>query len=136
MFNKKRKNNIKNPFGDRNYKMKECYDAEVLVVANLERISGMDSDSDDLVVETTKQKYIFEIINDGEQLKYREIFTGFITSDVGESFDLPYVVNQAPITDFFPDAMGCKFPKLSLIWAINDINFPKKQEEVFKLEKK
>lgn len=46
------------------------------------------------------------------------------------------LLNQKPITDFIPDANGCKFPKLSLIWAINDINFPKKQEEVAKLEKK
>lgn len=131
MFNK----NGKNPFGDKNYKMKESYDADDLVVANLERILGMDNDSDDLVVETTKQKYIFEVIKDSEKPKYREIFTGFIASDTEESIDLPYVVNQAPITDYIPDTNGCEFPKLSLIWAINDINFPKKKEEVAKLEK-
>lgn len=94
MFNKNGKNSVKNPFGNKNYMMKESYDAEVLVVANLERISGMENDSDDLVVETTKQKYIFEVIGDSENPKYREIFTGFIASSEEESLNLPYVVKS------------------------------------------
>jgi len=40
--------------------------------------------------ETTEQKYIFEPVVDGDNIKYREIFTGFIANVGLEYFMLPY----------------------------------------------
>ena len=118
MFGKK--NNV---FGDKNYQMKEEYSANDLFVANLRRISGAVYDYGP-VVETTEQRYIFEIIK-GETPRYREVFTGFIAEVYTKYFNLPYVVDVVPFTDFFPETMGTMIPKLSLIWIQNDINFTK-----------
>ena len=117
--------NILNPFGDRRYKMKKSYSADKLIVANFQRMSSCRTDFGPMV-ETTELKYIFEpIIDSKDNIKYREIFTGFIADVEEHSFDLPYVVNPTSFTDYFPETIGAEIPKLSLIWAQNDINYKK-----------
>lgn len=120
-----------------NYVMKEKYHADKLVVANLQRISSLDTPFGPMI-ETTEQKYIFEIIECDKNIKYREIFTGFITECVDDTtkngidfkyFDLPYVYKPIRFTDYVPETIGMKLPKLSLIWAQNDINYAKNQEK-------
>lgn len=125
-----------NPFGDKGYKMKKSYKAHELVVANFSRISGALTEFGPMI-ETTEQKYIFELITDNKQkIKYREIFTGFIAETESNTFDLPYVVNPTSFTDYFPQTIGREIPKLSLIWALNDINNPKDKVIIKKLNSK
>lgn len=124
-----------NTFGTDNYKMKDYYDADNLVVANLQRLSSTVTEFGPMI-ETTEEKYIFEVIAIEEEIKYREVFTGFIANDYKEYFDLPYVVSPVPYTDFFPDQKRKKIPKLCLIWDINDINFLSKNIKSKKLKNK
>ncbi len=126
----KNKRNTNNPFGDKGYTMKDYYKPENLVVANFRRISDINiENSFTPIVETTNQKYIFEIIFDKNEKKYREIFTGFIADDKDEGiFNLPYIVDPIPFIDYFPETINSKIPKLSLIWTLNDINYSNKKK--------
>lgn len=127
MFDKNKKE--KNKFGYTGYCMKEKYNADELVVGNLQRISNRNTEFFP-VIETTKQKYIFEPITENGIISYREIFTGFIVkSDDEEIFNLPYIVNISNFTEFIPESKGFEIPKLSLIWALNDINYPIKKSK-------
>ena len=131
MFGKNNKN-VNNPFGDKGYTMKDYYKPENLIIANFQRISNIDN-SFTPILETTNQKYIFEIIFEKNEKKYREIFTGFITNDKDEGiFNLPYIVDSIPFINYFPETINTKIPKLSLIWILNDINFPTKKKELKK----
>lgn len=127
-------------FGDKNYQMKDRYAAKDLYVGVFERIPYM-TEPGGANIETTTQKYIFEIIQDGEETKYREVFTGFIAKladqngVVTEYFNIPYVKDPQPITDYLPVTEGLELPKLSLIWALNDINTVKIQEKPMTLKK-
>lgn len=118
----------KKVFGDEDYKMKEKYSTNNLVVANLQRISRTVTNFGPRI-EKTEQKYIFEMIVE-QKIKYREIFTGFIANDEEEGFNLPFVINPEPFTDYFPETIGREIPKLSLIWILNDINFPKNKKKL------
>jgi len=127
----------KNEFGDKNYKMKEYYEADNLIVAKLQIISG-DYIEDGPMIETTEQKYIFEIIREKQKIRYREIFTGFITDNIDDTkenninfhyFNLPYVYKPEKFTDYFPQTKGELIPKLSFLWILNDLNYSKKNEE-------
>lgn len=127
-----------NEFGDHLYQMKDKYDANNLVIANLARISNYVSDEELNVgpmYEETEQKYIFESFIDNDKIKYREIFTGFVANDEEEYFMLPYVVNPKPLVDYFPDTLGTKIPKLSFIWMLNDINFMVEKNKSRELKK-
>lgn len=115
-----------NPYGDKGYKMKNNYEADKLIVANFERISSKATIHGPML-ETTDQKYIFEVVKTKDKIRYREIFTGFIANDEEHTFDIPYVVNPHPFTDYFKETKGTKVPKLSLLWALNDINQTKEQ---------
>lgn len=108
------------------YQMKKVYNANELVIANLTRISDTVSDYGPLV-KTTKQKYIFEIIEDVIP-KYREVFTGIIFDTKYQYFNLPYVTNLMPFTELFPEKADMVFPKASLIWLQNDVNYPQQNE--------
>ena len=116
-----------NPFGDKGYKMKDSYLAKDLVVGNLELLSSEAHDFGPMV-QTTNQKYIFEVIPDKE--KYREIFTGFVAGIKEEYFDLPYATNIKPFTSFFDDMSdNDELPKLSLLLYLNDVNSKKMKKE-------
>ena len=134
MFGKKQKNE----FGDKNYKMKDAYEADKLIVGNFQRISGGYMGGDGPIVETTEQKYIFESIQEGKKTRYREIFTGFVTDNIDDTskdginckyFDLPYLYEPEKFTDYFPQTKGLSLPKLSLIWIQNDINYRKEKSK-------
>ena len=84
MFGRKRKkdNNVVD-FKTKNYEMSESYESANLVVANLQYISSRYTDYGPMV-ETTKQKYIFEVITQEEETRYREVFSGFVAKDKEE----------------------------------------------------
>ena len=123
MFERKNNN-----FGSKNYKMKENYAANDLIVANFQRISSDFAESFTPIVETTEQKYLFGKIVENNKTKYREIFTGFIANDEREYLDLPYVVNPKSYVDICPENKGSIIPKLCLIWILNEINHSKKKK--------
>jgi hypothetical protein len=133
MFLKKKQNkkNTKLNFESNNYQMRDNYDTDKLVVANLEYISS-DITPYGPMVKTTDQKYIFEMLNENDKIRYREIFTGFI-ADSSESgyFDLPYVVNIIPLKEQAPSVVE-SIPRYSLLLLLNEINTTKKVTKVKK----
>lgn len=133
MLSKKEKERIAGAFDANEYQMKEKYQADYLMIANLERVS-MDSSTFEPVTKTTNQKYFFEFTEEGN---YREIFTGFITNDQEEYFNLPYAVNIVPFTKIFPDMLGKEIPRFSFLWLQNEINknLEEKQEPYQKKKK-
>lgn len=112
-----------NKFGDKNYFMKDSYQADNLVVAELRRLAN-DFDFEELSVAviTTEQKYLFEIVWEDGKMKYREVFTGFIAEDKAKYFGLPYVGNPRPLVEVLPELEHSDLSKLNLIMVSNDIN--------------
>lgn len=127
MFGKKKQNKKKESlnFKSDNYKMNDNYVTNNLVVANLEYISSEPTPYGPMVKQT-KQKYIFELLNENGKIRYREIFTGFI-ADVEEShyFDLPYVVNIVSLKEEVPDVAD-NIPKYGLLLVLNEANTKKR----------
>ena len=100
MFGKKNKKDELN-FETENYIMPEYFDKNKLVVANLEQVTNQNVLP---YVLTTSQKYIFEVINEKEKVRYKEVFTGFITDneDSQHYFNYPYPVNITPLREVLP----------------------------------
>lgn len=122
-----RKNpNKKNPYGDKNYTMKNSYNADDLVVAEF---VIMDEECQDLATIKLKQKYLCEKIDIEGIPKFREVFTGFITDtsefELDDEDNLPRITTYVPLTDVIPEVKGLSIPKLSLILLMNDINHQK-----------
>lgn len=112
-----------NQFGDKDYTMKESYQADELVVAELKRISNdFDFEELSIAVNTTEQKYLFEIVWEDGKMKYREVFTGFITNDKSKFINLPYVGNPRPLVEVLPELEHRNLSKLNLILVSNNIN--------------
>ena len=111
-------------FKSKNYNMSDNYRSSDLVIANLEYVSSAYTPNGPMV-ERTSQKYIFEIINEIGNIRYREIFTGFIADTEAHYFDLPYVVNAKPLNEVVPTVAN-NIPKYGLLLLINEINVPKK----------
>ena len=133
MFGKKKekqKNDSLN-FKSENYQMKDNYNADNLVVANLEYISSEATPYGPMVKKTT-QKYIFEILNENGKTRYREIFTGFI-ADCEEShyFDLPYAVNIITLKEEVPSVAN-NIPKYGLLLVLNEVNTKNKTKKLKK----
>ena len=125
MFGKRRKKEEDSlKFKSENYKMKDNYNKDDLVVANLEYVMSAYTDFGPMV-KTTKQRYIFEKIEEDGKVRYREVFTGFIADTESAYFDLPYVVNIKPI-DKVLDKVTETLPKYSLLLAIDEINTTQK----------
>lgn len=119
-----------------NYKMKDEYFANNLVVANLGYISSTDYGVGTPLCFTTKQKYIFNIIEEDGQKKYQEIFTGYIT-DNGEEihfFNVPYVENIEPYISYFKNEQDKNIPKHALLLKLDEINFNTQNLEVSNLK--
>lgn len=127
MFGKKKQNKKKESlnFKSDNYKMNDNYVTNNLVVANLEYISSEPTPYGPMVKQT-KQKYIFELLNENGKIRYREIFTGFV-ADAEEShyFDLPYVVNVVSFKEEVPDVAD-NIPKYGLLLVLNEVNIKKR----------
>lgn len=113
-------------FGSKNYKTKEKYNANELIIANFRKVSNT-IDSFTPMTETTEQKYIFEKLCENGKIKYREVFTGFIANDKSGYFNIPYVVNSISYVELYPEYKDFEIPKLGLIWIQNDINHSKKK---------
>ncbi len=126
MFKRKKKDEMKDSFSfkSENYNMRDNYKTSDLVVANLECVSSAYTLNGPMV-ERTSQKYIFEIIKEKENVRYREIFTGFIADAEVFYFDLPYVVNIKPLNEEVTIVTN-SIPKYSLLLLLNEINFSKK----------
>ena len=117
MFGKGRKNDSLN-FKSQNYQMKDNYNIDNLVIANLEYISN-EITSYGLMIKKTNQKYIFEILNEN---RYREIFTGFIaTSERSHYFNLPYVVDIMALKEQVSSVTN-SISKYGLLLVLDDIN--------------
>lgn len=121
MFGKKKQNDKKESL---NFKS-DNYVTNNLVVANLEYISSEPTPYGPMVKQT-KQKYIFELLNENGKIRYREIFTGFV-ADAEEShyFDLPYVVNVVSLKEEVPDVAD-NIPKYGLLLVLNEVNTKKR----------
>lgn len=118
------------------YQMKKSYNADTLVVANLQRLL-MDKETFESKSEITEQKYLFELINDNGKSRYREIFTGFIidTIDINSQDEMkfinyPYIYEPQKFTDFFPNTKNKELSKIDLIWIQNDINILKNGKDM------
>ena len=123
MFRSKKKKSLV----DNNYKMKEAYNTDSLLVANLEWISN-EATTYGPMVKTTKQKYIFEEVVEEDKIRYRELFTGFVLDLENNVFNLPYPVNVRKLKDFIPD-ISDEVPKYSLLLILNDVNSIKIEEK-------
>lgn len=123
MFGKKKQNKEeeKLDFQTKNYQMNDTYKTENLVVGNLQYISSKYTGGSGPKVETTKQKYIFEKIEVDDNIRYREVFTGFIADTDSNYFDLPYVINIKPLKDVIKTVAEI-IPKYGLLLAIDEIN--------------
>ena len=125
MFKRKRKRNLEElKFSTKNYSMKETYPSSDLVVASLEYVSSEVTPYGPMV-HTTKQKYMFEPIEEGETVRYREVFTGFIADTESSYFDLPHVVNIKPLREAVPN-VAKNLPRYGLLLVLNEINTPQK----------
>lgn len=122
MFKRKRKTDPTaiNP----KYNMEESYLTSDIVVANLQYVSSAYT-PDGPMIETTKQKYFFRLVEDGEDPKYQELFTGYITNTESQYFDVPYVTNVKPLQEEVPN-VSKKLHRYGLLLLLNEINTPKK----------
>ena len=87
------------------------------------------------MVETTKQKYIFEKVEENERERYREVFTGFVANTSEEYFDLPYVVNIKSLREATP-TVAETIPKYGLLLLIDELNKQKVKVKVVKKQGK
>ena len=124
MFKRKRKRNLEELKLSKSYKMEESYLTADIVVGNLEYVSSAYTPHGPMV-ETTKQKYFFRLVEDGEDPKYQELFTGYVTNTESQYFDVPYVVNVKPLTEEIPN-VSKKLHRYGLLLLLNEINTPKK----------
>lgn len=121
MFGKKNEDDELLNFDSKNYKIKDRYNSNNLVIANLEYISNEVTSLGPMVNKTT-QKYIFEVINKNGKNRYREIFTGFIASDEESCyFNLPYVVDIVSLKEQVPSVTEI-IPKYGLLLLLNEVN--------------
>lgn len=135
MFGKRRKRDHSTlNFKTENYGMSDNYNTENLVVANLQYVSSKYTDFGPMV-ETTKQRYIFEKIEEEDGVRYREVFTGFVANTSEEYFDLPYVVNIKPLQEVVP-SVAKTIPKYGLLLLVNEVNKQKVKVKVTKKQGK
>lgn len=126
MFGKKKQNQKDDSlnFESDNYKMNDSYNADNLIIANLEYKSSEATQYGPMVNQTS-QKYIFEMVNEKGKIRYREIFTGFIAdADKSHYFDLPYVVNVVSLKEQVPSTADV-LPKYDLLLVLNEVNTEK-----------
>ena len=130
MFGKKKQNKREETldFKNNDYKMKDIFDSDNLVVANLEYISSEATPNGPMVKRTT-QKYLFELIYENDKIRYREIFTGFIADTENHYFDLPYVVNIVSLKEQEP-TVAKQVHKYGLLLVLNEINTKKEEKEL------
>lgn len=132
MFGKKKQTKREEAlnFKSNNYKIKDTFDTDNLVVANLEYISNEETPYSPMVKRTT-QKYLFELIYENDKIRYREIFTGFIVDTENYYFNLPYVVNIVPLKELEP-TIANQINKYALLLVLNEINTKKEEKKLIR----
>ena len=126
MFKRKNKCNDKSSCQSENYRMKDNYDVENLVSANLKYVSSSVTPYGPMD-ETTDIKYIFEVIKENDKIRYREVCTGFVADTENYYFDLPYAINIKPLVeDVTTDKHNVS--KNELLLLIHKINEPQKMK--------
>lgn len=131
MFGKKKQNKEEAALclKSEHYKMKETFESDNLVVANLEYISDEVTPYGPMIKRTT-QKYLFELINENDKIRYREIFTGFIADSEGNDyFNLPYVVNIVSLKEQEP-TIAKQISKYALLLVLDEINTKKTEKKL------
>lgn len=115
------------------YVMKDEYDSDNLVVANLSYFcDAIDSETNcptDIKIFTTNQKYLFEVIKINGKVKFREIFTGFIAETCPMFFEEPFVENCVSLKEEI-DCLD-KIPKFSTLLLLNKINNKNMKDRLF-----
>ena len=99
--------------------MKESYKANSLVAAKWGQISDKEKNFSPMV-KTTVKKYIFEVIVDNGEIKYKEVFTGLVVSEK-ENLSSPYIVDPEPLTDII-STLQKNVPAECLFWMQEYIN--------------
>ena len=103
----------------KNYKMKEVYNSNNLGVGRLASVEPDPYDPSPVIRET-EQKYIFERLVKGKEVKYKEVFTGFEAVDEAEYFNLPYIRDIKPLKE-----VNDVIPRLGMLLILDEINFKK-----------
>lgn len=136
MFRKKKQKqkDDKINFKTDNYIMKDSYKTDNLVVANLEYVSSEVTPNGPMV-KRTSQKYIFEMLIEEDEIRYRELFTGFIADEESHYFDLPYVVNVVPLKEQVP-TVAETITKYALLLVLNEANTKTSEKEFQKTNNK
>lgn len=116
---------------DRNVSdINRLYDISSLVIGRLQRMNNLRGNGGPSI-ESTKQRYVFEVINDKDVIKYKEIFTGYVAFSINNTildgydtkyFGFPYVYDIEDFSNYF-DRKDKTVSKLDLIWLLNDINY-------------
>lgn len=108
---------------DNNYYMKEYYNTKDLYVGNIIYVNEdlpLHDSREGLIV--SDNLYLFEKL--GED-KYREIFTGFITSEIPDfSYynKIPYVCGIKEFDNYFPETHNITISKINLLISLNYLN--------------
>lgn len=118
---------------NKNYRMKEMYEADNLVVGKFRKITDKYIDGKQ-VDTTTELKYIFEMIIVDKEIKYQEIFTGYIVDTKENCFNVPFLVDIAEFTSYFPNINGVFIHKANLLWYLDGVN--QKERNIVKTKKK
>lgn len=133
-------------WADNNYQMKNNYPAENLVVANVGFLSSEVSETGP-IYEETNQTYFFEIMekeekvqyrdiyermDTGKDIEYRELFTGFKAKEQIQVSDKPYVVKPIPFISYYPDRIGTEVSKYEFVLLLNELNYTYKNKEKIK----
>lgn len=120
-FNSKNKNDF---FETSNYRMKPEYNTKNLAVGRFCSVSNVpNEDGNGPIDKVTDQIYLFEKLtyNDGS-IKYREVFTGFVSDTKGEYFNMPFVVDVEDLETFMPEFNGDTIPYLGFLLLLDSIN--------------
>ncbi len=110
-----------------NYVMKELYDADNLVVGRFKHVSAEVTEWGPVDKKTT-QKYIFEPIDIDGEVRYQEVFTGFVAKGAVEYFNLPYVIDIEGLTDVLPSYKGSQIPRLGMLLTLDEVNSKKSEK--------
>ncbi len=128
---KKKTKKIKTP-----YQMKNEYEADKLIIAKLTTIPSIPKSE-----ETTNQIFFFELINNNNEIKYREIFTGFITDCIEDIenkpvnvkyFDTPYVTEPEILTSILPEYKEKRIDKHRFKLIKKELNLSREKEKCYK----
>lgn len=125
---------IKSQIKDSKYTSKEFYNINNLFVGNILCNQNILS-SYNLSTNLTNQRFIFELIESKNGNMYREIFSGFIVSDISINDYQLSIINIEPITKYYPNSNIIKISNLELFLLQNEINSKKTKKRYIRKKK-